>query len=112
MTEYRVAIVGATGLVGQEFIKVLEAAEVAISMDGKGRAIDNIFVERLWRTVKYEDVYIKHYQTIPETNEGLKEFFDDYNMERRHSSLEYKTPWSVFSGVDLNRWTAAARNKI
>ncbi len=95
-----------------EFIKVLEDAGIAISMDGKGRAIDNIFVERLWRTVKYEDIYIKHYQTIPETNEGLKEFFDDYNMERRHSSLEYKTPWSVFSGVDLNSWMTAAHGKV
>ena len=95
-----------------EFIKVLESAGIAISMDGKGRAIDNIFVERLWRTVKYEDVYIKRYQTIPEANEGLKEFFDDYNMERRHSSLGFKTPWSVFSGVDLNGWMMAAHRKI
>lgn len=84
-----------------EFIKVLEDAKIAISMDGKGRAIDNIFVERLWRTVKYDDIYIKGCQTIPEVHEGLKEFFDDYNMERRHSSLGYKTPWSVFSGLEL-----------
>jgi putative transposase len=96
----------------EEFIKVLEDAKIAISMDGKGRAIDNIFVERLWRTVKYEDVYIKRYQTIPEANEGLKEFFDDYNMERRHSSLGFKTPWSVFSGVDLRGWMTVAQNKI
>jgi len=94
-----------------EFIKVLEDANIAISMDGKGRAIDNIFVERLWRTVKYEDVYIRHYQNIPEANEGLKEFFDDYNMERRHSSLGYKTPWSVFSGLDLTGWTVADSQK-
>lgn len=84
-----------------EFTKVLEDAGIAISMDGKGRAIDNIFVERLWRTVKYDDIYIKSYQTIPEAHEGLKEFFDDYNMERRHSSLGYKTPWSVFSGLEI-----------
>jgi len=95
-----------------EFIKELENADIAISMDGKGRAIDNIFVERLWRTVKYEDIYIKHYATIPDVNYGLKEFFDDYNMNRRHSSLGYKTPWSVFSGVDLNGWMMAVRNKI
>ena len=94
-----------------EFIKVLEDAKIAISMDGKGRAIDNIFVERLWRTVKYEDIYIKRYETIPDVNHGLKEFFDDYNMNRRHSSLGYKTPWSVFSGVDLNGWITAAHNK-
>lgn len=84
-----------------EFINVLEDAKIAISMDGKGRAIDNIFIERLWRTVKYHNVYIKGYRNIPEAHEGLKEFFDDYNMERRHSSLGYKTPWSVFSGLEL-----------
>lgn len=84
-----------------EFIKVLEDAKIAISMDGRGRALDNIFVERLWRTVKYDDIYIKGYQTIPEANKGLKEFFDDYNMDRRHSSLGYKMPWSVFAGFEM-----------
>lgn len=91
-----------------EFIKVLEDAKITISMDGKGRALDNIFVERLWRTVKYNNVYIKGYRTIPEAHEGLKEFFDDYNMDRRHSSLGYKTPWSVFSGLDLTGSVLAA----
>ena len=95
-----------------EFIKVLEDAKIAISMDGKGRAIDNIFVERLWRTVKYDDIYIKGYQTIPEVHEGLKEFFDDYNMERRHSSLGYKTPWSVFAGLELIKTDEAVSQKI
>lgn len=94
-----------------EFIKVLADAKIAISMDGKGRALDNIFVERLWRTVKYNNVYIKGYQTLPEANEGLKEFFDDYNMERRHSSLGYKTPWSVFSGLELIRADEAISQK-
>jgi len=69
-------------------------------MDGRGRALDNIFVERLWRTVKYEDVYIKEYQTIPEAQEGLKDYFDYYKMERRHSSLHNNTPWTVFSGIE------------
>lgn len=85
----------------EEFIRVLKNAGIAISMDGRGRALDNIFVERLWRTVKYDNIYIKGYRTIPEVQEGLKEFFDDYNMDRRHSSLGYKTPWSVFSGLEL-----------
>ena len=70
-------------------------------MDGRGRALDNIFVERLWRTVKYEDVYIKGYQTIPEAQYGLKDYFDYYNMERRHSSLQSKTPWLIFSGIEV-----------
>lgn len=85
----------------EAFLKVLEDNKIAISMDGRGRALDNIFVERLWRTVKYENIYIKSYETIPEANTGLREFFDDYNMSRRHSSLGFKTPWSVFSGLDL-----------
>lgn len=91
-----------------EFIKVLQDAGIAISMDGRGRALDNIFVERLWRTVKYEDVYIKGYQAIPEAHAGLKEYFDYYNMERRHSSLEHRTPWTVFSGLELTGPTALA----
>ena len=95
-----------------EFIRVLQEARIAISMDGKGRALDNIFVERLWRTVKYDDIYIKGYRTIPEVQEGLKEFFDDYNMDRRHSSLGYKTPWSVFSGLNLTGPELAAPQRI
>lgn len=83
------------------FIAVLSKAGIAISMDGRGRALDNIFVERLWRTVKYEDVYIKGYQTIPEAQAGLKDYFDYYNMERRHSSLKHNTPWTIFSGLEM-----------
>jgi putative transposase len=83
------------------FTDVLKEAKIAISMDGRGRALDNIFVERLWRTVKYENVYLKCYRSIPETAEGLREFFDDYNMVRRHSALDHLTPWTVFSGLDL-----------
>jgi putative transposase len=83
------------------FIQTLLKAGITISMDGRGRALDNIFVERLWRTVKYEDVYIKGYQTIPEAQEGLKDYFDYYNMERRHSSLKHNTPWTIFSGLEM-----------
>src|SRR5271154_4147388 len=60
----------------EAFVQVLLKAGITVSMDGRGRALDNIFVERLWRTVKYEDVYIKGYQTIPEAQEGLKDYFD------------------------------------
>lgn len=86
----------------EAFIKILTDAGIAISMDGRGRALDNIFIERLWRTLKYEDIYIKRYETIPAVFEGLKEFFDDYNMTRRHSSLKNRTPWSIFSGLEMN----------
>lgn len=80
----------------QEFIKVLTQAKVSISMDGRGRFLDNIFIERLWRSVKYENVYLKKYQTLVEARAGLTEYFALYNRERPHESLEYKTPWQVY----------------
>jgi len=85
----------------QEFIEVLKKNGIQISMDGRGRAIDNIFVERLWRSVKYENVYLKGYETIPEAAAGLKEYFNFYNTERHHQSLDYKTPWVVYSGLEV-----------
>jgi putative transposase len=83
-----------------DFTGRLKALDIRISMDGRGRALDNVFVERLWRTVKYEDVYLKGYQTIPDAQTGLRDYFDYYNMQRRHSSLEHKTPWMIFSGLE------------
>ncbi len=82
------------------FTGALRNNGITTSMDGRGRCLDNIFVERLWRSVKYQDVYIKGYQNIPEAEAGLREYFDFYNMERRHQSLGYKTPWGVFSGLE------------
>jgi putative transposase len=79
-----------------EFVNRLKSAEVRISWDGRGRALDNIFVERLWRSVKYEEVYIKDYQTIGEAEKGLKEYFQFYNQDRLHQSLEYRTPAQVY----------------
>ena len=80
------------------FVSVLEKNEIRISMDGRGRAFDNIFVERLWRTVKYEDIYIKSYASVPELYSGLNEYFKFYNYERMHQSLDYQTPASVYLG--------------
>ena len=77
------------------FTKVLLDKEIKISMDGRGRALDNIFVERLWRTVKYENIYMNEYQTVPELRSGLKRYFEFYNQERLHQSLGYKTPSEV-----------------
>jgi putative transposase len=74
----------------------LESAGVAVSMDGKGRCLDNIFVERLWRSVKYEDIYLKGYQGVPELRQGLGIYFPYYNDERRHQSLDYRTPAEVY----------------
>jgi putative transposase len=86
-----------------EFITVLKKNNIQISMDGRGRAIDNIFVERLWRSVKYENVYLKGYETIPDAEAGLKEYFEFYNLDRKHQSLGYKTPWIVYSGLEVSQ---------
>ncbi len=86
-----------------EFIGVLKKNNIQISMDRRGRAIDNIFVERLWRSVKYENVYLKGYETIPEAEAGLKDYFNFYNTERHHQSLGYKTPWLVYSGLEAGQ---------
>lgn len=80
----------------QEFTSRLLAQEIAISMDGRGRALDNIFVERLWRTVKYEDVYLKDYANPKETFQGLKDYFHYYNWQRPHQSLDYRTPAALY----------------
>ena len=78
------------------FTDVLKQHGIAISMDGRGRALDNIFVERLWRSVKHEDVYLKGYASIPELMMGLAEYFAYYNTERSHQSLGYQTPDQVY----------------
>ena len=78
------------------FTGVLKREGIVISMDGRGRAFDNIFVERLWRNVKYEDVYLKDYTSIGELTTGLTEYFAFYNGERPHQSLGYKTPDVVY----------------
>ena len=80
------------------FIALLQKANVQISMDGKGRAIDNIFVERLWRTVKYEDIYLKAYADGWQLEAGLQAYFEFYNCRRFHQSLAYQTPEQVLKG--------------
>jgi putative transposase len=74
----------------------LESAGVAVSMDGRGRCLDNVFVERLWRSVKYENVYLWGYETVPQLQEGLGRYFPFYNTERLHQSLDYDTPAVVY----------------
>ena len=70
-------------------------------MDGRGRALDNVFVERLWRTVKYEEIYLKDYGTPREAIQGLKQFFQLYNRQRPHQALGYQTPAAVYFGSYL-----------
>jgi len=82
---------------GQDFIGKLTQKNISISMDGRGRVFDNIFVERLWRSVKYENIYLYGYQNVPEAREGLQKYFEFYNRERFHQALGYKTPWQVYS---------------
>lgn len=80
-----------------EYLALLHAHDgIRISMDGRGRCMDNIFTERLWRTVKYEDVYLKGYSTIEEVREGFTTYFRFYNTERPHQSLGYQTPDEVY----------------
>jgi putative transposase len=78
-----------------EFTGCLATAQIRISMDGRGRALDNIFIERLWRSVKYEDIYLKDYATVQELDAGLVDYFRFYNHERPHQSLAYRTPAEV-----------------
>jgi len=83
----------------EAFTDVLLDKDIAISMDGRGRALDNVFVERLWWTVKYEDIYPRSYSDGHKLYHGLKRYFDYYNTERKHSALDKHTPHEVFSGA-------------
>jgi putative transposase len=76
----------------------LESAGVQVSMDGKGRALDNVFVERLWRSVKYEHVYLNEHLTVRSLTQGLGSYLGFFNKERPHQSLRYHAPWEVYSG--------------
>ena len=82
----------------EKFTGVLTAQEIAISMDGRGRCMDNIFIERLWRSLKYEEVYLKDYESVREARDGIARYFRFYNHERLHQSLDYRTPASIYAG--------------
>ncbi len=79
-----------------EFTEKLEEHGIRISMDGRGRCLDNIFTERLWKSVKYEEVYLKSYGTVQEARDSLRNYFDFYNNRRPHQSLNYKTPAEIY----------------
>ena len=80
----------------EAWINTLKENGVQISMDGKNRCLDNIYMERFWRSLKYEDFYLNDYQTVPELREGIKNYIDFYNHKRWHQSLNYETPASVY----------------
>ena len=86
--------------------EALEARGIRLSMDGKGRWMDNVFVERLWRSLKYEEVYLKAYDTVAEARLGIGNYFSFYNRERRHQSLDRQTPDQVYDGGVM--WPVAA----
>ena len=81
----------------QAWVERVEAAGSSVSMDGRGRVFDNIFIERLWRSVKYEDIYLNEYATGPELERGLGTYFDFYNHERPHQAHGYQTPYAIFT---------------
>jgi len=83
----------------EQFTGRLESAGIVISMDGRGRALDNVFTERLWRSVKYEEVYLKDYAGVPDAIANLKTYFRFYNFDRPHQSLDDQTPASVYFGI-------------
>lgn len=85
-----------------QYLDLLRAAQVQISMDGKGRALDNIFTERLWRTVKYEEVYLNDYDCPQAAHQGLTRYFGFYNHERPHQALDYQTPAEVYFGKEVH----------
>lgn len=88
----------------KDFIAVLQARDVSISMDGRGRCLDNVFVERLWRSLKYEEVYLNAYADVREAHAGIRKWLSFYNHERPHQSLANQTPMSVYrSGVIIGR---------
>ena len=80
----------------EKFTGELAERQIAISMDGRGRCMDNIFVERLWRSLKYEEVYLKDYASVPEARAGIQRYFRFYNYERLHQSLDYRTPAAIY----------------
>ena len=83
----------------RQYTELLQIAGVRISMDGRGRALDNIFTERLWRTVKYENIYLREYGGLREVRAGLTDYFAFYNNRRLHQSLGYRAPAAVYTGM-------------
>ncbi len=91
---------------GNAFTGALKERGIKISMDGKGRCMDNIFIERLWRSVKYEKIFLEEFETVTELIAGLKEYFEFYNFERPHQSFSGRTPAEVYWGEEVAKMAA------
>ncbi len=90
-----------------DFCQTLQKHKIQISMDGRGRALDNRMIERFWRTIKYEDIYLNAYEDLPRLRKGIKAFIHFYSHERRHQSLDNKTPYQIYkSGININNLAA------
>jgi putative transposase len=89
-----------------KFLDVLKSNSIEISMDGKGRALDNIYVERAWRSLKYEEIYLNSYSGMKELKEGIDKYYQFYNMERFHQSLDYSTPDEIYYGAFVAKQAA------
>ena len=81
---------------GEAFTSVLLQSGIQISMDARGRFMDNLFIERLWRSLKYEEIYLKSYSSVEEAREGIRAYLRFYNEERFHQALQYLTPWQIY----------------
>jgi putative transposase len=92
-------VAGVSLFTADSFTRVLRGAGVAISMDGRGRCLDNVFVERLWRSLKYEEVFLHAYDDLVEARTGIGRYFRFYNRERPHQALGYQTPDAYYRGV-------------
>lgn len=90
-----------------EFTGILKEHKIQISMDGRGRALDNIFTERLWRSLKYEEVYLREYASVPEARQAISNYFVFYNQRRPHMSLGYQTPEAVYNNLKQSTKIAA-----
>ena len=87
----------------EKFTGELESRGIAVSMDGRGRCLDNIFIERLWRSLKYEEVYLRDYTRVPEAEAGIGRWFEFYNHQRSHQSLNYRTPATIYGSQGAGR---------